>query len=479
MIVFITATVLVLVIFAIAQFSFTRDFQNLEARHAEDMAQRAEHALSDRIDSLDTLNHDYAFWDDTYDFVRDPQIYLSYIQTNFTETTLANCGLNFIFIIDRTGNVVYSRGYDLSLNTDLTVPDSLTQKLATSRISQQTSLDGGFSGILMLPEIPLIISSQPIVTSNGEGPVAGTMIMARFLDREVLTDLGDMILLPVTFGPINHDSTLSPDYQTSLDLSVSTTSHIIDAHFITGSVIIRDIEGQPAMKLSVVVPKDIYAWGITTTRYFFFTLLGLVLVATLVINILIGKIVTARVNRVEAYIDDVTEKGELSRRLPIKGNDELAHISKDMNSILQSLEESRVELKVKEKREKELQRVIETSVNGVIVTDLSGVITDINDVKAQLQGYSGKKELVGKKVTDLVYLPERTRFRNNLEESFITGSITQDTVTMLKKDGSSYRSEVHVIMLKEKETTPVGFIISSYDLSKEQDSVNSLIEGQK
>ncbi len=465
LIIIITAVVLVLAIFTIAQLTFTRDFQKLEAQRAVEMAERARNALSDRIQSLNTLSHDYAFWDDTCDFVCDPEVNQAYIRTNFTETTLTNCDLNFVFIIDTTGKIVYHRGFDLSDHTDLAIPDSLIQKLSTTGLSHHNNPDDGLSGILILPEMPLMLSSQPIVTSDGEGPVAGTMIMARFLDPEVLTDLGERVLLPVSIVPVENYPSLLPSSPESSLPATTTTTEIIDTKHIAGSTLIRDIEGQPALLLSVVVPRDIYDRGIITTHYFLISITILLLLATVLINLLLAKTVTARVNRVGTYIGDVAGKGELSKTLPVKGNDELAHISKDVNSLFQALEVSRLALKGKEKNEQELLRMMKTAVDGIIVTDLAGVITEINESKSQLLGYTDKKELLGKTVTDLVNPLQRTRFRNNLEETFITRKTTSDKVTMLKKDGSLYESEVHVVVLKEGDTTPVGFLISCVAVS--------------
>jgi PAS domain S-box-containing protein len=460
--------VLIIAIFSVLQLTFNRDFHDLEAQRAMEMAQRANNALGDRINSLNTLNEDYAIWDDTYNFVREPEVYQSYIRSNLTETTFVNCGLNFLLIIDDTGNIIYSRGYDLLENYFTTVPDSLIQKLSDINLLNHVSLNKSFAGVLLLPEMPLLFSAEPIMTSHGDGPVAGAFIMARYLDPEILGDLENRILLPVAIVPVTEVEALPRNSQISSGSSNLANYKIIDSKHIAGSIIIPDIENKPALLLTIIIPRDIYARGIITTRYFLFAVIGLGIITTLVINLLIGKIITSRVNQVGAYIDDFTKKGEFSKRLPVRGNDELTHISKDMNNILQTLEESRLALKNKEENEKKLRRMIESTADGFIFTSIAGVITDISDSKVHLFGYSDKKEMLGQKIIDFIIPAEKTRFRDNLEEAFISGNITHDKVTMQKKDGSLFQSEVQVLVVKENETTPVGFIISPYDSNKPQ-----------
>jgi len=46
-----------------------KSFQEVENQNAQQMVGRADKALNDDVQSLNTLNHDWAAWDDTYNFV--------------------------------------------------------------------------------------------------------------------------------------------------------------------------------------------------------------------------------------------------------------------------------------------------------------------------------------------------------------------------------------------------------------------------
>jgi sensor domain CHASE-containing protein len=83
----------------ISEFTFMKSFQGVENQNAQQMVERADKALNDDVQSLNTLNHDWAAWDDTYRFVQDPVKYQEYAVDNPSDTTFASAKLNYIFII--------------------------------------------------------------------------------------------------------------------------------------------------------------------------------------------------------------------------------------------------------------------------------------------------------------------------------------------------------------------------------------------
>ena len=162
-----------------SEMTFMKSFQEVENQNAQQMVGRADKALNDDVQSLNTLNHDWAAWDDTYNFVQNPTEYQSYINDNPTDETFASAKLNFICIINNSDQLVFGKGFDLATNTDMPVPESLDQQILGSTLSHHDSVNDSVSGIILLPEGPLLISSEPILTSQGQGPIAGTIIMAR------------------------------------------------------------------------------------------------------------------------------------------------------------------------------------------------------------------------------------------------------------------------------------------------------------
>ncbi|HEX9896358.1 MAG TPA: CHASE4 domain-containing protein [Dehalococcoidales bacterium] len=63
-----------------------------------------------RLDSLDIMNHDWAAWDDTYIFAQDRN--QDYLDSNTTDQTMINAGLNLIAIMDSSGQTIFIKTLD-------------------------------------------------------------------------------------------------------------------------------------------------------------------------------------------------------------------------------------------------------------------------------------------------------------------------------------------------------------------------------
>jgi PAS domain S-box-containing protein len=461
---------LVAAILMISQMTFNKDFQKVDNQRAIEMAQRANSAFSQEINSIDTINCDYAVWDDTYSFIVDPNSHLDYITSNYNDTTFINANVNFILLYDNSGNCEYSRGFNLIDDTDLPIPDSLFTNISTKSLLHHSSVDDISKGIISLPEGPLLVSSRPIIHSDGQGPIVGTLIMARLLDSKVITEINDLVLSPVNTMGIEEARIELTDVSFSKLLTSSACTQINNSKQISGYYVVNDITGNPAMILKVDISRDIYNHGIITTRYFVISLLGLGVFFILGINLFFMRTVTSRVDLVGSYLDKINKKGDFSTRLFISGKDELSHLSQDMNKLVQTLQDLRNELQTKEKMQQTYQQMIESSIEGFVFTNTTGIIIDLNDAKVQLHGYSSRSELIGTKIFDLVTPEDRLQARDNIEESFETGQIVYSRYDMLRKDGTKFTIKNYVKAVKDAENKPIGFIITSVDVSKEGDT---------
>src|SRR4029077_15233013 len=63
------------------------------------------------------------------------------------------------------------------------IPDSVKVHLTlTDPLFKYATSTNKVSGVLLLPEGPLLVVSRPVVKTNGEGPIRGSLLTARFLE---------------------------------------------------------------------------------------------------------------------------------------------------------------------------------------------------------------------------------------------------------------------------------------------------------
>jgi PAS domain S-box-containing protein len=462
-----TAVMIIGAVYAISELTFMKSFQGVENQNARQTVERADKALTDDINSLNTLNHDWAAWDDTYNFVQNPDKYQSYVTDNPTDVTFASAKLNYIFIIDNSNQLVFGKGFNLETGTDVTIPESLNGQIFNDIFTHHVNVTDNVSGIIMLPEGPLMISADPIITSEGKGPIAGTIIMARYLDSAEISEMSATIQSPIFIENLNATD-IPPDFRAaraSLSAKNLTFTHPINTQSIAGYMLVQDIYGNPAIILKATMPRNIFAQSVSTMRYFIFSVLGLAILFGFILIYLLSKLVLARVSQVSVYASNIRTSGDLSKRLNTTGNDELSQLTQNLNSMVDTLQQSHQELLVKQQAEERLRLTIESVAEGIASTDLEGKITDVNESKVMLHGYSNKEELLGKNALDLVSPQDISKARENMKVALETGFSRGGEYVMLKKDGRTFIGERSTALLRNAEGRPVGFVISTKDIT--------------
>ena len=237
------AVAVIVAIALISEFTFMKSFQGVENQNAQQMVERADKALNDDIQNLNTLNHDWAAWDDTYNFVQDPVKYQEYTVDNPSDTTFASAKLNYIFIINNSDQMVFGKGYNIDTGTDVPIPASIDGQILSYKLTSHNGLNDNVSGIILLPEGPLMISADPIITSHGTGPIEGTIIMARYLNSTEIAEMSATVQSPLTVVTMNAVD-IPADFQiarSSLSANELTFTHPLNSKTIAGYQLVKRI----------------------------------------------------------------------------------------------------------------------------------------------------------------------------------------------------------------------------------------------
>lgn len=382
---------------------------------------RAQLALSSDIDQLNSTETDWASWNDTYFFIKDRN--QNYISANLDTETLTNLRLNLILLIDSSGQPVFIRILNLDTKMELPVPKNFLKDLFKKGALVCRNESDMFKGIVLLPEGSLLISSQPILTSEGNGPVRGTLIMGRYLDSE-LKRLSDMTKLPLISQRIN-DSNISSDFaaaQSSILMGKSVFVNSLSKNSIAGYALIKDVYGDPALILRVDQPRDIYRQGQSAVYYFSIYTILIGLIFAIVIIFLLDKTFLSRIARLILDVRNIGLSGDASIRIPVIGKDELSSLSCNINDMLDKIDQSiaerkraeeslrkahdELEMRVKDRTEElarkntEMERFIYTVSHDlrtplISVSGLLGFIRqdaengDLNQMRADLQMANG------------------------------------------------------------------------------------------
>ena len=328
----------------ISRYLLNRGFGNLEEEFARENVARASSAIANELTTLDRTTSEYAAWDQTYAFVHGEKP--KFIETEFPTTTFQQLQISFVAIYDLNGKRLFAKGFDLDRGGESALPKGLEDHLKpNSPLLTHRTLVSREAGILALQDGPILIDARPILTSDNQGPIAGTMVMGRVLDVPEFSRLGVLTHTPMKAELLNGER-LDPDFQSAAgEISHAEPVAItaLNDDSLAGYEELKDLYGKPALIIRVSLPRPIHVQGQTSLLQFLLLLLASAFVFGAVILRLLERVVISRIANLSDSITQIGASGDLSARLVVAGNDELAYLGTAINGMLEDLERSQLE----------------------------------------------------------------------------------------------------------------------------------------
>lgn len=336
---------LIVALYIMSQTILLESFVQLEEQYTRENVNRVLSALFDELDNLSVTTEDYAEWDDTYTFVVDGN--KEYINTNLTDTNFVDLSLNLVVFINTSGQIVFSKSFDLLNNREIDAPTGLIESLsANGFLVKHSDTNSELKGLVLLPEGPMLVAARAILTNESQGPSHGVLVFGRYLNSAAIEDLAQKTHLSLTMQLFDA-LPLPSDFQ-AVKSALSKQSPILiqplSPETIAGYALVEDINDQPALILRVDLPRNIYRQGQSSIVYFLGSLLITGLVFSLTALWLLERLVLARLLRLSTNVSEIGVGSKFSGRVSVSGNDELTHLSKTINQMLGALQQSRDEL---------------------------------------------------------------------------------------------------------------------------------------
>jgi PAS domain S-box-containing protein len=433
----ITCLGLVAVLYVASRSFLLGGFIKLEQASARENVQRVLNALEQDFGAVDRFTYDRAATDETYNFMGSPTN--EFIQTLFgsdTTGTPTTRRFNFVILMDTSGRIMASRSRSLATNTVIGIPESLKVHLTPSDpLFKYPTTTNRVSGILLLPEGPLLVVSRPVVKSNGEGPIRGSLLTARYLESG-----GDLHALEKTTNfslsvrrldgeqlPVDFE-----EARTRLSSSGSTYVRPMNEKLLDGYTILNDIYGKPALILRAEMPRVIYQQGRLSQLYFLGALLIAGIVFAGVVQLLLEKSVVSRLSFLNDSVRKIANSGDASARLQSsEGRDEIANLGEAINRMLGSLELS-------QKQSHQMEARYQIFMNNIpaiaLIKDSQSRILYMNEPMSRI--YNIKLEDV-KGQTQAGWLPRDVaeKIRRNDQEVLATKRVLQFEEVIPASDG--------------------------------------------
>jgi sensor domain CHASE-containing protein len=319
----------------------SKNIEQIERDDAKESVQLVLNTIDQELTSLLSANADWARWNDTYDFVRGD--YDSYIEENLMDQAFITLDLNFMIFIDNASQVVYAKAIDLIAQEEIPIPPEIHKYIDNnSLLLDYPTLDSYHSGIIVIENTPVLVSSCAITTNEGTGPSPGSLIEGRYLDGDRIEKLKN--ITQITFSLYSlHDSQLPEDYQKAmLSLNDDDTMFIqpLNEELMGGYTLLKDVYGDAQFVLRVELSRDVYTQGLNAINSFSIASFLLILIIGALIIIVLEMSVISRITKLQKNVRDIGTRGDLNAQVSLKGKDELSDLAKDINLMLTKLNEA-------------------------------------------------------------------------------------------------------------------------------------------
>ena len=330
--------VIIIFLFLYFRFFVLNDYLKLEEQYLTKNVEQSIKVIDNKINSMLSTSWDWCAWDDTYNFISDGN--QDYIDSNLMDETYANLDLNLFALIDNNENIKYIGLFDLKNNTPVEVSDDFkTALLNEEKLFHHDNEQSEVAGIALLNDIPTLIISVPILKNDNSGPVNGTLIMGRYIDKEISDYISSSVGYPVNLYNIYESD--AKQYEKILE-NLTTSKYPIknieiqylNDNQISSYSIIKDINGNPILLLQILMPRDIYQEGVKHTNEFYIFTVIIALSSCFAIFIILRKIVLSRIANLSIQTINIGKNRDFAKNITVKGNDEISKLTNSINSML-------------------------------------------------------------------------------------------------------------------------------------------------
>jgi sensor domain CHASE-containing protein len=317
-------------------------FVELETNEARKDMDRAMRSVTAELDHLTTTVINDAHWDEVYEFVQDGNA--NHVEVNLGGAAVfSGYGVNLIHFYNVDGALVWGAEGDPITDEKLTFPGLTGRDLSPDHILlKRTAPFTGITGLYMSVMGPLLVSAQPILTSESTGPERGTLVMARHLDDAAIQRFGTIAQVNFHMTAIKVGSGY-PEQQEFLSRIDRETEYPIDYGDDVTTVYsaIESIDHENVFLFTVSVPREISQRGKSAVVLASLLLVGAGPALLVVLLLVLQKTIFAPTMQLKRHAVAIAETDNLDSRLDMDRHDEIGLLAREFDRMVERLAEVR------------------------------------------------------------------------------------------------------------------------------------------
>ncbi len=338
------AAAYMLTMYAVMRLSVLPAFDKLDEDLSSLNQSRVEQYLHTSGLQLESYAFDEAIWDDLHNYMLGD--YPEFAEETFPWYTTDIYQNSFYLVLDTEQNFEYLTYNALSSHSERALEAYLPSLVATNpELFRIASVDEALQASFARGnDILLMLTAYPILSTQYEGPVGGTLVHGFVLDEHFVEPMAKQLSLDVQILDLS-DSGLDTLYDTERNPNQAAgILHVIeDDSNLHQYRLFEDLFGQPAFYTEVTTSRDVLQFGEDTLSSVFYLLVGMLCLVTVLLWMILDQNVLRHISMLKQHIKSIEEDGNLDKRLEWKKNDEIGQVAQAFNALSSSLKLSREE----------------------------------------------------------------------------------------------------------------------------------------
>ncbi|WP_258879746.1 EAL domain-containing protein [Clostridium estertheticum] len=332
-IVLLVSLILICFLYIISKSFLIKSFTDIEIGKAFKDTKIVLNYIQNDLNNINDVNLDYARWNETYNYMNNRNN--NYIEDNFEDTTsMAEAKINFIFITDNQGNIIYKK------NTKEDTKEMFTLAFAkniTSNIAKLLSNNNikNVKGTFLYGKYPILISAQRITKGDGLGHSPGFLIFAKYYDKEEMDTLNQNTGLKTEIAYYDKELILNNDF-----IRKNEFIKVSNEKFIISYGLINDIFSKSSFFVKTTSERNVFKKAENTMDFYFLIVLVALIIFSLSIFILIHVFVVRKIKIINSVVENVHNSYDVFPSIILKGNDEISELGFKFNDMFQRLKKS-------------------------------------------------------------------------------------------------------------------------------------------
>ncbi|WP_373482164.1 HD domain-containing phosphohydrolase [Acetobacterium sp.] len=289
--------------------------------------------IENEKENLNCILKDWAYWDDTYNFINDGNP--TYVTVNLNQETLENLSLNMMFFVNQTGEVVGSVDFGLTDEESAALVKKITQNNFYTGLltdDEDTKIN-----LMILDGQAYLIAAGRVNNSSHNAVSNGSMVMVKTVDEEMTAYIKALTGVNV-------------EIREAASMTVISENQILKREFdgkpyLTASRLLLDGAGEKTILMTISRIEENYSF---VKHQFNLFMVSFIIILFLILGIdyfIVNCYFLKRIEKLIAFTKEVGLKRDATLSIEMDGQDELKTLAVSINQMLQEISQANQNIK--------------------------------------------------------------------------------------------------------------------------------------